>query len=626
MKRFFFKIGFLIPTAIIAWLAIMPVTSAAQEPQFTASAKSVVVVGERFQLQYRFTAEGQGFRGPNIADFDVLNGPSTSTSSSVQIINGQVSREVSYTFSYILSARREGSFTIPPATISFNGKQYTSNPVTVQVQAGGQAAPGGQGSSSQQGSQQKTSGEEVDVFLRAEVNNSSPYIGEQVIISYKLYFNNQIAGHDGFQKISSFPGFWVKNLFPNQREIPTTTENFRGKQYNVAEVRRFAIFPQRAGAIEIQPQESEITVRLRTESKRKTSDPFFDSFFNDPFFSSRYSDISKKLSSNSLTINVKPHPTKDRPENFSGAVGKFTLQSQIDKTEVKANEPISIKLTVTGSGNIELFDLPRIEFPRDFEVFDPETKSDIKVTTSGVSGNRVFEYLVIPRNPGNFKIHPIEFSSFDPTTGDYSVQKTLEYNITVGRGDGTSSVVTYSGTVRQEGIQIIGSDIRHIKLPPYQLRPIGLYFFRSNGYYLALIVPFLLFVAVLIIWRKEMKKRRNVELMKNLKATKIARKRLKLASNFKNQGKENEFYIEISRASWGYLSDKLSIPVSELSMDNVRVRLSAKGLQEETISQFIETLNQTEFARFAPGAKEENMERIYNGALEIITKFEKELK
>ena len=626
MKKYVLKIGTGITVAMITLLIFVPMMVLAQEPQFTAAAKSVVTVGERFQLQYRFTAEGKNFKGPNITDFDVLNGPSQSTSSSVQIINGQVSREVSYTFSYILVASRQGNFTIPPVTISFNGKQYTSNAVSVQVQAGGQTAPGGQGSSSQQGGQQQASNEEVDVFLRAEVNNSSPFIGEQVIISYKLYFNNQIAGHDGFQKISSFPGFWVKNLFPNQREIPTTTENFRGKQYNVAEVRRFAIFPQRAGAIEIQPQESEITVRLRSDSKRKTSDPFFDSFFNDPFFSSRYSDINKKLSSNSLTINVKPHPTKDLPENFSGAVGKFTLQSQIDKTEVKANEPISIKLTVTGSGNIELFDLPRIEFPRDFEVFDPETKSDIKVATSGVSGTRVFEYLVIPRNPGNFKIRPIEFSSFDPATGNYSVQRTPEFNINVERGDGTSSVVTYSGTVRQEGIQIIGSDIRHIKLPPYQLRPLGVYFFRSTGYYLALIIPFLLFVVILIIWRKEMKKRRNVELMKNLKATKIARKRLKLAYDFQKQGKENEFYIEISRASWGYLSDKLSIPVSELSMDNVRTRLAAKGLGEETINQFIETLNQTEFARFAPGAKEENMERIYTGALEIITKIEKELK
>ncbi|MBE0637376.1 MAG: protein BatD [Bacteroidales bacterium] len=605
---------------ITALLFVLPVWLSAQQVEFSGVAKSVVTLGERFQLQYRINAEGTGFKGPNIVDFNVLNGPNTSTSSSVQIVGGNVTREVSYTFTYILASTKEGTFTIPPATINYAGKKYTSNSVTVQVKSGGQTAPSGQGS------QQQGSDEAVDVFLRAEVSNTAPYLGEQIIISYKLYFNNQIAGHDGFQKISSFPGFWVKNLFPNQREIPTATETIKGKQYNVAEVRRFALFPQRTGKIDISPGETELTVLLRTDAKRRTSDPFFDSFFNDPFFSSRSKDVTKNLLSNSITVDVKPLPTKERPADFSGAVGKFTLRSQIDKTEVKANEPISIKLTVQGSGNIELFDLPKIAFPPDFEVFDPEIKSDIKVTPSGVSGTRTFEYLVIPRNPGNFKIRPIEFSHFDLGQNVYISERTPEYNITVERGDGASSVVTYSGTVRQEGIQIIGSDIRHIKLPPYSFRPVGTYFFRSQSYFLFLIIPLILLILVLVVWSKQMKKRGNAELMKNLRATKIARKRLKLAHEFMKNSKESEFYIEISRASWGYLSDKLSIPVSELSMDNVRTRLTSKNTNEETINQFIETLNQTEFARFAPGSKTDNMEKVYTGALEIITKLEKELK
>lgn len=609
---------------IISILSVMlfflPVLLPAQQIAFTGTAKSVVTVGERFQLQYKMNAEGTGFKGPEIVDFNVLSGPGTSTSSSVQIIGGQVTREVTYSFTYILAATRKGSFTIPPATINHGGRQYTSNAVIIQVTDGGQSAPAGQGQ------QQQGSEEAIDVFLRATVSNSSPFLGEQIIISYKLYFNNQIAGHDGFQKISSFPGFWVKNLFPNQREIPTTTETIKGKQYNVAEIRRFALFPQRAGKIEIQPGETEISVRVRSDARRKTSDPFFDSFFNDPFFSSRHRDVSKLLSSNSLTIDVKPLPTKDKPADFSGAVGKFSLRSQIDQTEVKTNEPVSIKLTVQGAGNIELFDLPRFVFPPDFEVFDPEIQSDIKVTNSGVSGTRVFEYLVIPRNPGKFKIRPIEFSYFDLNQNIYVAERTPEYDITVERGDGASSVVTYSGTVRQEGIQIIGTDIRHIKLPPYTFRPVGTFFFRSQSYYLMLIIPTLLLALVLIIWRKQMKKRGNAELMKNLRATKIARKRLKLAHKFMKNSQENDFYIEISRASWGYLSDKLNIPVAELSMDNIRTRLITKGTNEETINQFIETLNRTEYARFAPGSKTENMDRIYSGALEIISKLEKELK
>lgn len=599
------------------FLALMSLQVQAQQIQFTASAKSVVAVGERFQLQYKINAEGTGFKGPNIVDFNVLTGPNTSTSSSVQIIGGQVTREVSYTYTYVLAATKEGTFTIPPATINYDGRQFTSNAVAIEVRRG--AAQQGAGQAQQQE-------DEIDVFLRAEVSNSTPYLGEQVILTYKLYFNNQISGHDGFQRIASFPGFWVKNLFPNQRDIPTTTEVINGKQYNVAEVRKFALFPQRTGKIEIRPGEAEVTVRVRTEGRRRSSDPFFDSFFNDPFFSSRHRDVSRQLSSNSLTIDVKPLPTRDRPADFGSAVGRFTFSSEIDRKEVKTNEPINIKLTVSGSGNIELFDVPRMVFPPDFDVFDPETRSNINVSPSGVSGTRVFEYLIIPRNPGTFTIRPLEFSFFDPARNAYIAERTPEYTIVVERGDDASSVVTYGGSVRQEGIQIIGADIRHIKLPPYQFRPLGVFFFRSNTYFLMLLIPVLLFVVVLIVWRKQMKMRGNTSLMKTRRATKVAKKRLKAANRFMKEGKESDFYNEISRALWGFLSDKLSIPAASLSMDNVRNRMVAGKASEETIKQFIDVLEQTEYTRFAPGSKSENMDKIYKSAIVIISKIENELK
>jgi uncharacterized membrane protein len=599
-------------------LILLPALLPAQDITFAASAKSSVAVGERFQLQYKLNAEGTGFRGPNIVDFNVLSGPASSTSSSVQIIGGQVTREVSNTYTYVLSATKEGKFTIPSATINHGGKQYTSNPVTVEVRKG-TAAQSGSGRSQQPE-------DDIDVFLRAEVSNTTPYLGEQITISYKLYFNNQISGHDGFQKISSFPGFWAKNLFPNQREIPTTTEVINGKQYNVAEVRKFALFPQRTGKIEIRPGESEITVRVRTDAKRRSSDPFFDSFFNDPFFRGQHRDVNKQLSSNSLTIDVKPLPTRDRPAEFGGAVGKFSMRAEIDQTEIKVNEPITIKLTVQGSGNIELFDLPKLVFPPDFDVFDPETKSDIRIAPTGISGSRTFQYLIIPRNPGEFTINPIAFSYFDPARNNYFVEESPAYSITVQRGEGTSSGVTFDGSVRQEGIQVIGSDIRHIKMPPYQFRPVGNYFFGSQTYYLLLAIPVILTILILLIWRKQMKKRSNTRLMKNIRATKVARKRLKVAHNYLKNGNENEFYNETARALWGYLSDKLNIPVSELSMENVRNKMVAGKANEETINRFIETLNETEYTRFAPGSKSENMDKLYTSAIETISKIEKELK
>jgi hypothetical protein len=597
---------------------LLPALLPAQDVTFTASAKSTVVVGERFQLQYKLNADGTGFRGPNIVDFNVLSGPASSTSSSVQIIGGQVTREVSNTYTYVLSATKEGKFTIPPATINHGGKQYTSNPVTVEVRKGA-AAPSGSGRTQQPE-------DAIDVFLRAEVSNTTPYLGEQITISYKLYFNNQISGHDGFQKISSFPGFWAKNLFPNQREIPTTTDVINGKEYNVAEVRKFALFPQRTGKIEIRPGKSDITVRVRTDARRRSSDPFFDSFFNDPFFRGQHRDVNKQLSSNSLTIDVKPLPTRDRPAEYGGAVGKFSIRAEIDQTEVKVNEPITIKLTVQGNGNIELFDLPKPVFPPDFDVFDPETKSDIRVAPTGVSGSRTFQYLIIPRNPGDFTINPIAFAYFDPARNNYFTEKSPAYNITVQRGEGTSSDVTFGGSVRQEGIQVIGSDIRHIKMPPYQFRPVGTYFFASQTYYLLLIIPVILTILILLIWRKQMEKRSNTRLMKNIRATKVARKRLKVAYNYMKNGNENKFYNETARALWGYLSDKLNISVSELSMENVRNKMIAGKANEETINRFIETLNETEYTRFAPGSKSENMDKIYTSAIETISKIEKELK
>jgi hypothetical protein len=258
-------------------------------------------------------------------------------------------------------------------------------------------------------------------------------------------------------------------------------------------------------------------------------------------------------------------------------------------------------------------------------VYDPEIKNNIKVSSSGVSGTRTFEYLIIPRNPGEFTIKPLEFSYFDIDSKKYVSITTPEYKIKVARGEGNANSVSYSG-VSQEDIQYIGRDIRHIKLPPYKLRPIGNFFFKSYSYIAALLIPVLIFILVLIIWRKSVKRRGNVALVKNRQATKVSRKRLKTASVFMNENKENEFYVEISKALWGYISDKFNIPRSELSMGNVEEKLTRKSVDEQIIKQFIETLDNTEYARFAPGDKLQNMESIYNQALEIITKIERELK
>jgi len=606
----------LILSQILLWFATSAI---ADNVQFNALAKTVVNVGENFQLQYKINAEGSGFQGPSISDFQVLAGPNSSTSSSVQIINGQVTRDVSYVFTYILRGTKEGTFTIPPATISYQGKQFTSNSLTIKVIKGGSANASGETQSTQSG------GGDNDVFIRAYISNTTPVQGEQVIITYKIFTIVPISNIDA-SKISSFPGFWATDLLSKQEGTPQSKEIINGKEYVTAEIKKFALFPQQSGEITIDAGEVACVAQVRTQAQKRSSDPFFDSFFNDPFFSNRYQNVEKKLFSNSLKINVKPLPTNDKPEYFSGAVGNFSFDSQIDHTEVKANEAITLKYTLKGKGNIELIDPPKVAFPTDFEVYDPEIKNNIKADAGGVSGTRTFSYLIIPRNPGNYTIKPVEFAYFDTGKHQYVSASSPEYKIKVSKGDGSSANTTYNGPLNQEDIKYIGKDIRHIKLAPYDLRLVGAFFFKSDMYVILMFLPVILFIAILIIWRKSVERRSNVALMKNRKATKVSRKRLQAAFAYLKDSKENEFYIEISKALWGYLSDKFTIPRAELSIENVKEHLMKKSVNEEIINQFIETLHNTEFARFAPGNKSENMENIYNEALSFIIKIERELK
>ncbi len=604
-------------TALILIFMLLSANMFADDIKFTATGKTAVRVGEKFQLIYKINAEGKGFNGPNITNFQVLSGPNTSTNSSVQIINGQVKSKVDYIFSYILKATKDGSFKIPAARINVNGKNYTSNSVAIKVVKSSGTSKTSTGDNASTGSANQ-------LFLRANISNTTPFQNEQVIITYRIYTNIPISNIDG-SKISSFPGFWAKDLMQNVKEYPQSREMINGKEFVVAQVKKFALFPQRSGEIIIKPGELECVAQIKSQTNRKSTDPFFDSFFNDPFFNSRYQNIEKQLLSNSLKINVKPLPTQNKPANFTGAVGDFSFKSEISTLEVKANEAITLKYTLQGKGNIELIDPPNIVFPPDFEVYDPEIKNSISVKTNGVSGTRTFEYLIIPRNPGDYKIKSITFSFFNTKTNSFQKINTPDYAIKVNKGEMQVAGVTYTG-IGKEDIRYIAKDIRHIKLPPFQLRPIDTFFFRSFWYNILLILPLIISVFIIIFWRQTVKRRSDIVRMKTRKATKASKKRLKLANSFLKEGKENNFYVEISRALWGYLSDKLTIPKAELSIDTVKEILQKRGVNQSITDMFIETLNNTEYARFAPGDKSENMEKIYNEALGVISKIERELK
>ena len=616
MKKFT-KIGALL---IITLLALPFTVMQAQDTEFIASTKPVVREGEQFRLTYTLNKNGSDFRGPGLKGFAILSGPSQSTNRSYQIVNGAVTQSFQLTFTYFLQALEEGEYEIEPATITVDGKSIESNPLTIKVRKGNPPARQPQGSQNNVSSGEQIS--EDDVFIKAIVDKRDPYQGEQVIITYKIYTTVPISQID-ITKLSSFPGFWYKDLRDNNQSLRQYNEVINGREYVVADLRKIALFPQRNGEITIEEMKLECMAQVQGRSSSRSRDPFFDSFFDDPFFNRQ--NIPLSVSSNSIKLDVKPLPTENRPVAFSGAVGSYSMNAAIDRSEVKTNEAINLKVDISGRGNIELISEPDFVFPPDFEVYDPKVSDRINRTNSGISGRKTYEFLIIPRTAGEFAIMPTSFVYFDPAAKKYVTLKTPEFNISVEKSDEEPAGIGYSG-VSQKDVQFIGSDIRHIRAYPFQLNKIGVHFYGSRLFYILLIAPAVIFFAVLIIWRRHVKRRRDVRLMRTKRATRVARRNLRLAEKHLKEGKEQLFYEEISRALWGYLSDKFSIPLSELSMENVKNRLDEKSVAEETINDFVNVLNDCEFARFAPGPAGEKMNELYNKALGIITKTEREIK
>jgi hypothetical protein len=318
-------------------------------------------------------------------------------------------------------------------------------------------------------------------------------------------------------------------------------------------------------------------------------------------------------------------PSQGQPEGFSGAVGKFSMESFIDKPETKANDPVTLKIKISGKGNIKLIDPPKISFPPDIETYDPKVNDNISTNQSGVSGTRTFEYLLIPRHSGEYKIESFNFSYFDIDKKQYITLNSADFKIKVEKGSGTESATTIVGGVNKEDVQLLGKDIRFIKTGKIELKPKGEYFFGSGLFYTLLLIPLLLFAAFMVFYQKNKKLAGNLTLMKSKKANKVARKRLTDAKKFLQEGKKEQFYDEIFKALWGYASDRLVIPMSQLTKENAASALSKKNIDNDLVNKFILTLDNAEFARFAPGASAE-MQSMYDNTMELITKLEEEIK
>ncbi len=618
---------------ILVFTLMTSLTFAGGEVTFAASAKNLVEVGERFQIYYTVNASGTDFRVSDFGSLSVLSGPNRSSSSSIQYINGRMSQSTELTFTYLVMATREGEVNIPPATIKVDGRTYKSNGLTIKVVKGNvpaQSSPNGQRQQAQStlaGQSTSASSGTVkndDVYIKALVSNLHPYLGEQVIVTYRIYTKIQVSDLS-VKKLSSFPGFWTKDLSDNNKQLQQSTKVINGEQYVVADVRKLALYPQKSGELTIDPMELECIAQIRTQTKRRKSyDPFGD-FFDDPFFNRNVKNIKVTIKSNKLTLDVKPLPQENKPVSFKGAVGEFTFASKIDRTKLKANEALTVTITISGRGNLELVEPPAIQFPTDFESYDPKVTSRIKTNGLGVNGYKKFEYLAIPRNPGDFVIPAATFSFFNPKDGKYYSYSSDEYKIHVDKGNGNSNGITYSSSA-QEDIHYIGKDIHHIKTGTFGLKPMGEYLFASQLFYLLILMPLILLLFAFLLIKQKEKRLGNVDLIRNKKATKIARARLHKAGKFRKEGNEKAFFDEVAQALWGYIADKFSISQAELSMESVKQKLAERKVNEEVSDTFINVLNDIEFARFAPGDTKGKMENIYNEAMDAILQAEKALK
>jgi len=614
-----------IKNILILLISIAGLQLSAQGVDFKVSAPNQVSLGERFRLTYQINADADAFTAPAFKGLRVLSGPNQGQNSSIQIIGGKVTQSITKSYTYIMVANQEGEISIPPATVKVNGKIYKSTTKRIQVGSVNRQASTSSNKQNSNASQTQGKLKESDVYIKAFASKKDVYLGEKIIITYRLYTKVPVSNLS-VDKLSSFGGFWYIDLLGDQQKLQQRQEVINGEQYIVADLKKAALYPQKTGDLVIEPMALSCVVQVQTARKKTTSnDPFFDSFFNDPFFSNSYRNIEKELKSKALNIHVKDLPSTGKPANFSGAVGSFSLGSNIDHKELMANEAITLKYTISGKGNIDLLPDLDLEFPPDFEVYDPKVTTKTRKKSNGVSGYKTFEYTVIPRSAGDFEVPAVNFSYFDPSAQQYKELTSDAYQIKVSKSNKSTQNVTYGGASKED-IRYIGKDIRYIYLMPFQLEPFEHFFFGSNLFFVLLLIPILLVIIIVLVWRKEKKRRGNHSLMKNKNATKIARKRLKEANAFLKSRSEAEFYNELGRALWGYVSDKFSIPLAELSIDSVYDKLKNVGVNEEIIREFSDTLNDCEYARFAPADKASTMEKVYKQGIGIISKIEDQLK
>lgn len=568
-------------------ISLVALPLAAQTELSVSVNPSTVSVGQMFEISYSINTNAAGFTPPDFSPFRVAAGPFSSTR--MQSINGRSTITVGYSFRLIALA--PGDFTIPPATIRTSEGVIKSKPVTVKVVRGaaGSVPPGSSQQQTQQQPQSIPSASE-DLFIRATVNKRSAWLGEPVNLIFKVYTRVDLRNVQP-RKMPSLTGFWSEDYDLSQ-QAKFRNEIINGVAYRVADIKRTVLFPQKTGELTIDPLEIDFTIRKRVS----TGDPFVDQFFG----SFEHEQVT--ISSPPVKINVKPLPTP-QPQNFTGAVGNYSISSSLDRTETKANEAVKLSITVKGTGNLGLINEPALTFPPDIEVYDPETKNQFSSNAYGMQGSRTWEYLLIPRHKGNFKIPVYEFSYFDPSSATYKNLSTGIYELSVLEGD-TEGGSAYSSSGYQEKIKELDKDIRFIRenaeFEKERNEITGT--FTHMG---AIALPLIGFLVFLIITRKREQNQSDIHGNKARKALKESQSRLHHAEKFLKENRKDKFLDEVFHALNNYISHRFAISTGEISREKISELFRNSGISENTTRNYLEVLDEAEFARFSPaGAKD----------------------
>lgn len=590
---------------IVAALLVVGGLCALAQVSFTVDAPRQVIEGNKFTITYVLrNGEGSSFQEPKVEGTTKLFGPATSRSYSSQWVNGVSSSSTSEEYAITYRADKAGKYNVAAAKVQVDGKTYSTQPFTLEILPPDRTAQNGQGGVQIDNYDSQRAGKEVsadDLFIRINLSKSSAYEQEAVVCTIKLYTKYQVSQFMPTLQ-PSFNGFLIE-------ELPITSslnnvERVNGQNYMVAELKKCILFPQQSGELEITSGNYDVTV-VQYEAVRT-------------LFGTMRQPVERQLSikSNSQKINIKALPAP-RPASFSGAVGKFSVETEIKPPVLKTYEASTLSYKVTGQGNIKYLKAPKIQFPAQFDVYDPQNNADAKPSGSTVSGTMTFEYTFIPQYVGKYEIPATEFTYFDPSAGKYVTLNTPKYDLSVAKGSGTAAQVPVDNNIEQKN-----TDILHIKTGDLGLQKEHVSFVAGWTYWLWYVLPTILLAAILIYYRKLLKERQNMALMRTKHANKLAKKRLKQAKAYMAANDSGKFYAELLNAIWGYLSDKLGIPVSELNKENIASVLASREVEDGTVTMLMELLDKCEFAQYAPELADSGIGETYNKAVEVMDKLE----